>query len=82
MHKDKSSGVGGGGGVTHPPPTPDFAGHRGSLQGKMWNLTCENENTIIAKYYFVTDDRLTQKTTTVYLLKKTCAFLGADMTSA
>ena len=25
---------GGYGGVTHPPPTPDFAGHRGSLQGK------------------------------------------------
>ena len=40
--------------LTPPPRTSDFAGHRCGIWAKMWNLTCENKNTI-AKYYFVTD---------------------------
>ena len=38
-----------------PPPTPDFAGTGEVCRAKMWNLICENKNTVIAKYYFVTN---------------------------
>ena len=45
----------GGGGGDSPPQLLISQGTREVCRAKMWNLTCENENTIIAKYYFVTD---------------------------
>ena len=51
----KLKGGMGGGDSSPPPPTPYFAGTGEVCRAKMWNLICENKNTITAKYFFVTN---------------------------
>ena len=51
----KLKGGGGGGMGGDPPPQLPISQGTGEVcRAKMWNLTCENKNTI-PKYYFVTD---------------------------